>query len=112
MHAVHERPGTFHTTNDEVVIIASRIRPAYLFPTNQVHQDLSQISILWTLNKNIDSSYKKTHKLMDFPKVCPKEFIVLEELPKLNTGKKPKRVLKKQQMKKIKDDSSKRKIVT
>jgi len=55
MHAVHERPGTFHTTNDEVVIIASRIRPAYLFPTNQVHQDLSQISIsgtsiLWTLN--------------------------------------------------------------
>ena len=49
---------------------------------------------------------------MDFPKVCPKEFIVLEELPKLNTGKKPKRVLKKQLMKKIKDDSSKLKTVT
>jgi hypothetical protein len=30
----------------------------------------------------------------------------------LNTGKKPKRVLKKQLMKKIKDDSSKRKTVT
>jgi len=49
---------------------------------------------------------------MDFPKVCPKKFIVLEELPKLNTGKTPKRVLKKQLMKKIKDDSSKLKTVT
>jgi acyl-coenzyme A synthetase/AMP-(fatty) acid ligase len=45
---------------------------------------------------------------MDFPKVCPQEFIVLEELPKLNTGKTPKRVLKKQVMEKIKDYSSKR----
>jgi len=49
---------------------------------------------------------------MDFPKVCPKEFIVLEELSKLNTGKTPTRVLKKQLMKKTKDDSSKRKTLT
>ena len=48
---------------------------------------------------------------MDFPKVCPQEFIVLEELPKLNTGKTSKRVLKKQLMKKINDDSSERKTV-
>jgi long-chain acyl-CoA synthetase len=36
----------------------------------------------------------------------PKEFIILEELPKLNTGKTPKRVLKKQVMEKTKDYSS------
>lgn len=46
---------------------------------------------------------------MDFPKVYPREFIVPEELPKSNTGKRPKRVLKKRLMEKINDDSSKRK---
>jgi long-chain acyl-CoA synthetase len=47
--------------------------------------------------------FLKTH-LASFK--IPKEFIILEELPKLNTGKTPKRVLKKQVMEKTKDDSS------